>query len=100
MPKRVLNGVVVSDKNDKTVVVEVERRYTHPLFKKTAAGEALACGALRKLDDASGEVVRILAAMTGGVATTGTKPSSIRCVTYECRRQCGPNSAGRPSSSR
>lgn len=35
MPKRILNGVVVSDKNDKTVVVEVERRYTHPLFKKT-----------------------------------------------------------------
>lgn len=35
MPKRILEGVVVSDKNDKTVVVEVERRYTHPLFKKT-----------------------------------------------------------------
>jgi small subunit ribosomal protein S17 len=35
MPKRVLMGVVVSDKNDKTVVVEVERRYTHPLLKKT-----------------------------------------------------------------
>lgn len=35
MPKRILQGVVVSDKNDKTVVVEVERRYTHPLFKKT-----------------------------------------------------------------
>lgn len=35
MPKRILHGVVVSDKNDKTVVVEVERRYTHPLFKKT-----------------------------------------------------------------
>ena len=35
MPKRVLQGVVVSDKNAKTVVVEVERRYTHPLFKKT-----------------------------------------------------------------
>ena len=35
MPKRVLQGVVVSDKNTKTVVVEVERRYTHPLFKKT-----------------------------------------------------------------
>ena len=34
MPKRVLQGVVVSDKNDKTIVVEVERRYTHPLFKK------------------------------------------------------------------
>jgi len=35
MPKRILHGVVVSDKNDKTVVVEVERRFTHPLFKKT-----------------------------------------------------------------
>ena len=35
MPKRVLQGVVVSDKNDKTVVVQVERRFTHPLLKKT-----------------------------------------------------------------
>ena len=35
MPKRVLQGTVVSDKNDKTVVVRVERRFTHPLFKKT-----------------------------------------------------------------
>lgn len=35
MPKRVLQGVVVSDKNSKTVVVEVERRFTHPLLKKT-----------------------------------------------------------------
>ena len=35
MPKRVLQGVVVSDKNDKTIVVSVERRYTHPLLKKT-----------------------------------------------------------------
>jgi small subunit ribosomal protein S17 len=35
MPKRILQGVVVSDKNAKTVVVKVERLYTHPLFKKT-----------------------------------------------------------------
>jgi small subunit ribosomal protein S17 len=35
MPKRILQGVVVSDKNEKTVVVKVERRFTHPLFKKT-----------------------------------------------------------------
>ena len=35
MPKRVLLGVVVSNKNDKTIVVEVERRFTHPLLKKT-----------------------------------------------------------------
>lgn len=35
MPKRILQGTVVGDKNDKTVVVRVERRFTHPLFKKT-----------------------------------------------------------------
>ena len=35
MPKRVLQGTVVSDANDKTVVVLVERRFTHPLYKKT-----------------------------------------------------------------
>ena len=34
MPKRILQGTVVSDKNEKTVVVAVERRYTHPLYKK------------------------------------------------------------------
>ena len=35
MPKRVLHGTVVSDKNDKTIVVLVERRFTHPVLKKT-----------------------------------------------------------------
>ena len=35
MPKRVLQGVVVSDKQNKTVVVKVERRFTHPVLKKT-----------------------------------------------------------------
>jgi small subunit ribosomal protein S17 len=35
MPKRVLQGVVVSDKQDKTIVVKVERRFTHPVMKKT-----------------------------------------------------------------
>lgn len=34
MPRRVLQGVVVSDKADKTVVVRVERRVMHPLYKK------------------------------------------------------------------
>ena len=34
MPKRILQGVVVSDKGDKTVVVKVERRLMHPLYKK------------------------------------------------------------------
>ncbi len=35
MPKRILQGTVVSNTNDKTVTVKVERRFTHPLLKKT-----------------------------------------------------------------
>ncbi len=35
MPKQILEGVVVSDKTDKTIVVQVERRFTHPMMKKT-----------------------------------------------------------------
>jgi len=35
MPKRQLQGVVVSDKQNKTVVVRVDRRFTHPVMKKT-----------------------------------------------------------------
>ena len=34
MPRRVLQGTVVSDKGDKTVVVNVQRRVMHPLYKK------------------------------------------------------------------
>ena len=35
MPKRTLQGVVVSDKQNKTIVVRVDRRFTHPIYKKT-----------------------------------------------------------------
>ena len=34
MPRRVLQGVVVSDKGDKSIVVRVERRVRHPVYKK------------------------------------------------------------------
>lgn len=34
MPRRVLQGTVVSDKTDKTVVVLVERKVPHPLYGK------------------------------------------------------------------
>ena len=34
MPKRIMQGVVVSDKNDKTIVVRVERRFMHAQYKK------------------------------------------------------------------
>ena len=34
MPKKILNGVVVNDKPNKTITVMVERKYSHPLLKK------------------------------------------------------------------
>ena len=34
MPKKILSGIVVSDKPDKTITVVVERKYQHPIFKK------------------------------------------------------------------
>ncbi len=34
MPKRILEGLVVSDKGDKTVIVKVERTILHPVLKK------------------------------------------------------------------
>ncbi len=38
MPKKILHGVVVSDKENKTIKVLVERKYQHPLFKKVVKG--------------------------------------------------------------
>ncbi len=35
MPRRILQGTVISDKGDKTIVVNVERRFTDPVMKKT-----------------------------------------------------------------
>jgi small subunit ribosomal protein S17 len=40
MPRRVMQGTIVSDKGDKTVVVQVERTYLHPLLKKTVRRSA------------------------------------------------------------
>ena len=34
MPKKILHGLVVSDKENKTIKVMIERKYQHPLFKK------------------------------------------------------------------
>ena len=60
MPKRILEGVVVSDKGDKTVVVKVERTFLHPVLRKTvrrskkyhAHDEANACK--------TGQIIRII----------------------------------------
>lgn len=34
MPRRLLTGTVVSDKGDKTIIVKVDRRFMHPVYKK------------------------------------------------------------------
>jgi small subunit ribosomal protein S17 len=61
MPKRVLQGEVVSNKQAKTVVVRVERRFTHPVMKKTVRsakkyyahdeGNACAVGDIVKIEE-------------------------------------------------
>ncbi|NOX72524.1 MAG: 30S ribosomal protein S17 [Alphaproteobacteria bacterium] len=35
MPKRILTGTVTGDQNEQTITVSVERRFTHPVLKKT-----------------------------------------------------------------
>ncbi len=59
MPKRVLQGVVVSDKNAKTVVVKVERRFIHPVLGKTVRRSKKYHAHDEKGEYKSGDVVRI-----------------------------------------
>ena len=59
MPKRVLQGVVVSDKNEKTVVVKVERRFTHPVIGKTVRRSKKYHAHDEKGEFKAGDVVRI-----------------------------------------
>ncbi len=59
MPKRVLQGVVVSDKNKKTVVVNVERRVTHPVLGKTVRRSKKYHAHDEKGEIKVGDVVRI-----------------------------------------
>ena len=59
MPKRVLQGVVVSDKNTKTVVVNVERRFTHPVMGKTVRRWKKYHAHDEKGEFKTGDVVRI-----------------------------------------
>jgi small subunit ribosomal protein S17 len=54
-----LEGVVVSDKQDKTVVVRVERRFTHPVLKKTVRRSKKYYAHDEKNEFSVGDVVRI-----------------------------------------
>ncbi|MCP5410808.1 MAG: 30S ribosomal protein S17 [Alphaproteobacteria bacterium] len=59
MPKRILQGTVVSDKNAKTVVVQVERRFLHPLMGKTVRRSKKYHAHDEKGEIKVGDVVRI-----------------------------------------
>ena len=59
MPKRILQGVVVSDKNAKTVVVKVERRFLHPAMGKTVRRSKKYHAHDEKGEYEAGDVVRI-----------------------------------------
>ena len=59
MPKRILQGVVVSDKNAKTVVVKVERRFLHPAMGKTVRRSKKYHAHDEKGEFKTGDVVRI-----------------------------------------
>ncbi|MEL7489494.1 MAG: 30S ribosomal protein S17 [Pseudomonadota bacterium] len=59
MPKRILQGPVVSDKGDKTVVVKIERIFTHPLFKKTVRRSKRYSAHDEKNEYKIGDLVRI-----------------------------------------
>ena len=59
MPKRILQGVVVSDKNAKTVVVKVERRFLHPAMGKTVRRSKKFLAQDEKGEYKAGDVVRI-----------------------------------------
>ena len=59
MPKRVLQGEVVSNKQAKTIVVRVERRYTHPVMKKTVRSSKKYYAHDEKNEYAVGDLVKI-----------------------------------------
>ena len=69
MPRRVLEGTVVSDKMDKTVTVLVERRYIHPVYKKY----------LKRTD-------KYAAHDENNVAKAGEKVSIIECAPISKRK--------------
>ena len=59
MPRRVMEGTIVSDKGDKTVIVKVERRYTHPMLKKTVRSSKKYYAHDEKNEFSVGDIVKI-----------------------------------------
>ncbi len=59
MPKRILQGVVVSDKGNKTIIVRVERRMMHPIYKKFIRRSKKFAAHDENNSSKTGDVVRI-----------------------------------------
>ncbi|MBV8939192.1 MAG: 30S ribosomal protein S17 [Alphaproteobacteria bacterium] len=60
MPKRILQGVVVSDKSAKTVIVRVDRRVAHPIYQKTIHRSSKYAAHDEESRFKTGDVVRIV----------------------------------------
>jgi len=60
MPKRILKGVVVSDKANKTVIVKVERSYIHPDYKKIVKSSKKYAAHDEQNVSKTGDIVRII----------------------------------------
>lgn len=60
MPKRILQGIVVSAKSEKTVTVKVERRFMHPIYKKTVRVSKKYAAHDPNSDYKEGDIVKIV----------------------------------------
>jgi small subunit ribosomal protein S17 len=104
MPKRVLTGVVVSDKADKTVTVRVERRVMHPVYKKfitrskkyAAHDEANAC---KTGDYVKIEECRPISKSKRWIVLGGDAPAQRKEEAAPTKDEVAPAPAGRRSRS-
>ena len=110
MPKRVLTGVVVSDKADKTIVVRVERRVMHPVYKKFIMrskkyaahdeGNAFKTGDLVRIEECRPlSKSKRWTVLAGGEATGARKPvASTEVDAQPAKRARAPRAAKAPKS--
>jgi small subunit ribosomal protein S17 len=90
MPRRVLQGTVVSDKGDKTITVLVERRVMHPIYKKYIRKSKKYAAHDETNSRKTGDVVSIIECapiskrkrwtLVDEKAATGKKPASKKAV--------------------